>query len=71
MKARIGVESGKNSGSVGNVRPCSEGKVYQQPNNGDIGVLAHFQGFCFGLGAHGGGEMTSRVKRGGYRLAIL
>ena len=38
-KARIGVESGKNFGSIGNVRPCGESKVHQQPNNGDIGVL--------------------------------
>jgi len=28
-KARIGVESGKNSGSIGNVRPCGESKVHQ------------------------------------------
>src|ERR1700752_333785 len=40
-QARVRVESGKNSGRIGNVRPCGECQVHEGANKGDIGVLGH------------------------------
>jgi hypothetical protein len=70
-ESRIGVESGKNSGSIGDIWPGGECQVHQRANNGDVGVLVHFCNFCTVLWGHGGGKARSRVKRSGHRLAIL
>jgi hypothetical protein len=45
-ESRIGVKSGKNSGSIGNVWPGGECQGHERANNGDVGVLAHFCNFC-------------------------
>jgi hypothetical protein len=49
-EARIRVELGKNSCSIGNVRPCGECQIYEWANNRDVGILAHFCSFCGILG---------------------
>ena len=55
--SRVGVESGKDSGSIGigDVWPCGECKIHQRANNRDVGVLLHLQRFCIILGTHGSG----------------
>ena len=47
---RIGVESGKYSGCLGDVWPCGDGKIHEGSNNGDVGAHAHFCSFCIVLG---------------------
>src|SRR6266404_1044069 len=41
-QSRIGVESGKNSGSIGNVWTSGDCQIHQRANHRDIRVLAHF-----------------------------
>ena len=38
---RVGVESGKDSSSIGNVWPCGDCKIHQGANNRYVGVLLH------------------------------
>jgi hypothetical protein len=69
--ARIEVESGKNSGSIGNVWPCGDRRYISEPTDKYIGVLAHLSSFCLILRSHIGGNPRSRVQWSAYRLAIL
>ena len=40
-QTRIGVESGKNSGSIRNIWPCGDGQIHQRAHKQDVGVLLH------------------------------
>ena len=66
--SRVGVDSGKHSGSIGNVWPCGDCKIHQRANNRDVGVLLHLRSLCIVLRTHASGCLSARIERSGDRL---